>query len=281
MLLFNKKKEKGAKMNLVVLNTKGGVGKTTIAVHMLPYLFRDKGEMTLYHIDNNNKIDYKTKNFKIKQFRINQTNDAIDEVELNSLVDENKINIIDAGGGDDTKRVLKALSEAMVPVKFIIPIDQNLQSRTNLSQTIEEISTRFPNPEIYVVLSRIFNKNEIKKEFISIYGNETFGVSAIDADTLQKIKDFGFMPFWSVLQIFDAQKTALLDKFLSIEELIKDKDKLIKEFVEKLKQDNNEEMTEKYKKFKQTLREAEEIYKYSKNLDKINKNFVTKINERD
>ncbi|QDD68168.1 hypothetical protein C6V80_09955 (plasmid) [Caminibacter pacificus] len=252
-----------------------------MAVHMLPYLFRDKGEMTLYHIDNNNKIDYKTKNFKIKQFRINQTNDAIDEVELNSLVDENKINIIDAGGGDDTKRVLKALSEAMVPVKFIIPIDQNLQSRTNLSQTIEEISTRFPNPEIYVVLSRIFNKNEIKKEFISIYGNETFGVSAIDADTLQKIKDFGFMPFWSVLQIFDAQKTALLDKFLSIEELIKDKDKLIKEFVEKLKQDNNEEMTEKYKKFKQTLREAEEIYKYSKNLDKINKNFVTKINERD
>lgn len=166
----------------LVGQTKGGVGKTILANHVLPSL---TDSALVIEIDNNNISSIYTASEKIKGITL-QTNQksleqAIVEAELSSL-DGNII--IDAGGGDDSIKVIEALMAAKLDCTVWLPITPDQEILLNAKELVSKIGKTYP---INLVFSRFSN---LKDDFYFIFGDET------QAPNLQFLA-----PFAHVLQI--------------------------------------------------------------------------------
>ncbi len=82
----------------VVISSKGGEGKTHLALQILPILFMDKN-INVFEIDNCNdskKMIEKSQKISFKSFKIDDGLDALDEIEFNNMLSqEDSINIIE------------------------------------------------------------------------------------------------------------------------------------------------------------------------------------------
>jgi len=263
--------------NFIIVNTKGGVGKTTIGLNVLPILF--KGKINYFQLDNNNKIVLNSKNINITEFRLNALTEALAKIEFS----DNDINIIDAGGGDDTILVLKELANSILEnLIFIVPVSKNLSIQHNIVKTINEIHKHFENPDIYLFLNYVTNKN-IKEEFINIFGSELYNISPL-LDTLDVNKEvFGIIPDTNLFQILELKKEILLDKFLEIENLVKNKTELLKKKKEKLyslieeKKISREEAEKEYILFNKKVKQAEKVVELVDILKKSNADFKERV----
>jgi cellulose biosynthesis protein BcsQ len=265
-------------LNLVVVNTKGGVGKTNIALNILPVLLQGKN-ITYYQLDNNNKLSVRSDFVNIKEFKLNNLNEALSEIEFS----DNDVNIIDAGGGDDVKLVLQEVANSILDdVRFIIPVSKNLSIRYNIEDTLKHIYKNFKNPKVYLMFNFLENINDYKKEYINIFGDEVFEIEPLkELDKFQK--EFGFVINSSLFQILELNKEILLDRYLKVKELAENKNKLLKVKKEELKdlvkkkEIKNEEAHKRYLTFRNKIRQAEEIEKVIKDLKSINKNIITEL----
>lgn len=262
--------------NLVIANTKGGVGKTNISLNILPSLLKtDKNTITYYQLDNNNKIDVTSDNINIKQFKLNNLEEALTEVEFSA----EDVNIIDCGGGDDTIKVLEELKNCVLEdLKFIIPINKNLSIRHNIEETIRIIKDNFDNPEIYLCFNFLDKDKDLKKEYINIFGDEIFDIKPISLAEFQA--DSCYVLNTNLFQILELKNMILIDSYIELFSLVKNKEKLSKKQKEELhKKIKNGEITKEegqkeYLILRNKIRQAEKIVNLVNELREANKDFI-------
>jgi cellulose biosynthesis protein BcsQ len=269
-------------MNIVVANTKGGAGKTTVALNVLPLLLNQVAnkEIAYYQLDDNNQIITNSDKVEIKSYKIDKANEVVDEIMLENLTNPDKINIIDCGGGNDTKIVIKNLAENGIEDNiFIVPTNQNLSVRHNIIDTINLIKDNFDNPVIILVANNVFDISNIKKEFLSIFGDKDFNIEPLNLKELG-IKDIGIVPFLPFLQIVEAKKEILLDKYLEAKDILKDEKNATKKFAEKLDKQlkegsiSKDEMKLKFSEFRDLVRNAKRVVNASEKIIEANKDIL-------
>lgn len=163
--------------NIAIINTKGGVGKSTLAFHILPAILADRN-FEIIEIDNNNKTTTAFLNTQILKGKITSLNIAegtqkLEELVVTNMLDEDKISVIDAGGGDDSLKVIHAFIEQNLTddTLFIIPFTPDFSQLKNLLDTYNILSEK---AKIIVVLNNADLNDPDHLMFIS--GNEDYEI---------------------------------------------------------------------------------------------------------
>lgn len=199
----------------VVCSPKGGVGKTTLCYILSTLLHKKDRTVTIYHPDNFNVINDEPQNFKLvytgtksiqlQNFGKRINTDCIDFLFKKSK-NINNINIIDL-----SKDGFELLQELGMGVIYYIPITSNpieVDLAIKMIKIIQEFSI---NPKIYLILNKCnsLNKNELKKQFIGLFGDKKIGIkSRIDELTVDNIY---YIPYSKIFGEFSLTKTNLLD----------------------------------------------------------------------
>ena len=157
-------------MKVLVLNTKGGTGKSTFSAQILPLILND---IFILEADNNNQTILKNSNIKVRNLFANNDEELLSEVIFN--YDKNLT--IDAGGGDDSKKVVEILAKNEIEINyFFIPVNQDFETVKNLIDTVNLIKNNFKKSDIVLVLNKVNNINKIEEEFLFLFGKTDLGI---------------------------------------------------------------------------------------------------------
>jgi len=162
----------------VVANTKGGVGKTTIATHILPAVFP---RCEILEIDDNNQSNIFENSKSIKKFesiRLDECKDKLEEITFKLLEDTKEVLVIDCGGGNDTKQVIAQIEELNLDeyakVTYIVPIMNSFMQAKNA----EDMANMLKGKELIFAFNGVVEKESIKKDWIFWFGNDDFGIES-------------------------------------------------------------------------------------------------------
>lgn len=249
----------------VVVSTKGGEGKTFLSLQVLPILFFNKN-INIFEVDNNNnskKMIENSQKISFKSFKIDDGLDAIDEIEFNNMLSQDdSINIIDAGGGDDTVKLLQILKEKeLFGLTYIVPLSNSISNVDNALQTIDSILSFDKDAKINLVLNRCpsFDLEEIKFKFKSFFGNEAFGLPSRCEEFMDKIQNFNYLTETDLPDIISSKhQYALVDAYIKAKTIMENFDEVKCEWAKKGKED--------FLKSKKLNRINEEIYDYCQTL---------------
>ncbi|MCT7908734.1 hypothetical protein N5915_04105 [Arcobacter lacus] len=230
------KKEEIIKSNIYVIpQTKGGVGKTTISgiVATLLYLQNQNQKINLFEIDDNNNSKVNSNYINHQSLKLKDSEVVIDDIQFSSLSDSNLVNIVDAGGGNDTRVLLKHLKEIdLSGLNYYIPLNDDMEQVDNVKDTIALIRDFDKSAKINLILNRCFSldKNEIQKQFISIFGSDDLDIPN-QLDNLN-VDNIFFVPNSNIFSILKSHyKVSLLDSYLSSIDLVENIDTYRQEWV--------------------------------------------------
>lgn len=233
-----KKEIKKVNNIIVVCSTKGGEGKSMLSMQKIPLLFLDKN-IYIFEVDNNNnskKLIEKSEKINFKSFRINDGLDALDEVEFNNLTSqEDSINIIDCGGGDDTLRVLEILKEKkLAGLTYVVPVTNSISNVDNALNTIDAILSFDKTAIINLVLNRCpsYDLPKIKQKFKALFGNEEFGLKSRIEEFQSKIKNINYVLESDLPDIISSKhQYSLLDAYLKAKQIMENYDYIKSEWL--------------------------------------------------
>jgi hypothetical protein len=249
----------------VVVSTKGGEGKTFLSLQVLPILFLNKN-IYIFEVDNNNnskKMIDNSQKISFKSFKIDDGLDAMDEIEFNNMITQNdSVNIIDAGGGDDTLKLLKILKEKeLFGLTYIVPLSNSISNVDNALQTINVILDFDKDAKINLVLNRCpsFDFENIKFKFKSFFGNDDFGLPSRHEEFNERIQNLNYITESDLPDIISSKhQYSLVDAYI--------KAKLIMENYDEVKAEWAKKGKEEFLKAKKLNRINEEIYDYCETL---------------
>lgn len=230
------KKEEMKKSNIfVVPQTKGGVGKTTISgiVATLLYLQNQNQKINLFEIDDNNTSKIISNYTNYQSLKLKDSEVIIDDIQFTSLSDSEVANIIDCGGGNDTKIVLQKLKEIdLSGLNYYVPVNDDMEQVENLLDTISLIRDFDKFAKINLILNRCFTleKEEIQKQFMNIFGSEELEISNRLSEL--KVDNVFFVPNSPIFSILKSHyKVSLLDSYLSSIDLVSNIDTYRQEWI--------------------------------------------------
>ncbi|MDY0180583.1 hypothetical protein [Aliarcobacter skirrowii] len=219
----------------VIPQTKGGVGKTTVSgvVSVLSYLQNQDKKINLFELDDNNVSKINSNYINHQSLKLKDSEVVIDDIQFASLSDSNVINIIDCGGGNDTKIVLQKLEEIdLLGLNYYIPVNDDLEQVDNLKDTIVLIRDFDKSANINLILNRCFSleKDEIQKQFINIFGSDELDIPN-QLNNLQ-VDNIFFVPNSKMFSILKSHyKVSLLDSYLSSIDLVQNIDTYRQEWI--------------------------------------------------
>ncbi len=229
----------------IVLNTKGGVGKSVISTQILPLL--TDSEVEIYEVDNNNKTQLDNSSLKIKSFEANKADEALDEAFFEALANENKLVIIDAGGGDDSKKVITAIEKAdFDDVEYYIPLNSDLEQQKNVIDTINLIKSIDKKAKVNLILNRAksLNEEDIKEQFINIFGDEKYNIDSLFENIKKDVKKVYAVEDNNVLQIVkNIYKTTIKDILANNQDILDNIAELRKSWVKEGKEEFKKKMS--------------------------------------
>ncbi|MEV9525736.1 hypothetical protein [Aliarcobacter butzleri] len=230
------KKEEIIKSNIYVIpQTKGGVGKTTISgvIATLLYLQNQNQKINLFEIDDNNNSKVNSNYINHQSLKLKDTEVVIDDIQFSSLSDSNLVNIVDAGGGNDTKIVLNKLKEIdLSGLNYYVPVNDDMEQVQNLKDTITLIRDFDKFAKVNLVLNRCLSldKLDIQTQFINIFGDDQLDILN-QLDNL-KVDNIFFVPNSNIFSILKSHyKVSLLDSYLSSIDLVQNIDTYRQEWV--------------------------------------------------
>jgi MinD-like ATPase involved in chromosome partitioning or flagellar assembly len=263
--------------NHVIVSTKGGVGKTTIALNVMPCLMEVPLEkINIFEIDDNNLTNVEQSKMNFYHVTLKKLPETLIDIELTD-----GINVIDSGGGNDSKEVVKALKQDEIEVtRFYVPATHDFEVLTNIESTIKLIREYYPEAEIYLVLNRVYNtedEEEIKKQFMFLYGSDEYVINRADY-IFREISQVMVVPeesnvFALVKNIYNTTTRDLLEKGRDILENIQEYNRKIKEKALKIKEEQGPEEAKAYlddkKRKLRLLKKLDEICKKLKELNPV------------
>lgn len=206
-----------------ITNGKGGVGKGVLS-RVITALAIDKYNIiNLYEIDNNNKkgsVQSTIINHRV--FQVSESKEAIFDV---SFDEDNKeiLSIIDTGGSDDYKAVLENLHKNKLRnIDFYIPTLHDDETISNIQDTILEIKKYFENPKITLVLNKAksVDLNEVKKQFINIFGSEKYNYQSNYESIVNDISSIAIIPETHLIYLMkNHYRIEMADLYLSSKDL--------------------------------------------------------------
>ena len=221
----------------VLANTKGGAGKSTISSMVIPALFADK-EVFIYEIDNNNKSKIRDTKIKYKNLIPKDSEEHLFDIDYQAMLKDDSIHIIDVGGGDDTKAVLKSISEVgLENVEYLIPLNDDIEQVQNVINTIKLIDKRTAK-SINVVFNRVYNREKIKEQFIGLFGDNEIGIKS-RVKELKEVDEFFIVPNSTLFGILKNLKgVSLYDVIEPFDDLVSNIKIYRKEWLKNLSQED-------------------------------------------
>jgi len=187
-------------------------------------LATDKYSVTnLYEIDNNNKkgsVQSSIINHRV--FQVSESKEAIFDVSFDED-DKEILSITDTGGSDDYKAVLESLyKNKLKNIDFYIPTLHDDETISNIQDTIKEIKKYFENPKITLVLNKAksVDLNEVKKQFINIFGSEKYNYKSNYESIVNDISSIAIIPETHLIYLMkNHYRIELADLYLSSKDL--------------------------------------------------------------
>ena len=228
------KKENKSNVHVIV-QTKGGVGKTTVSgiVATLLYLQNQNKKINLFEIDDNNNSKINSNYINYQSLKLKDSEIVIDDIQFSSLSDSNVTNIADVGGGNDTRFLLKKIKEIdLSGLNYYIPVNDDMEQVQNVQDTITLIRDFDKSANINLILNRCFSleKDEIQKQFINIFGSDELDIPN-QLNNL-KVDNIFFVPNSNIFSILKSHyKVSLLDSYLSSIDLVQNIDTYRQEWI--------------------------------------------------
>lgn len=180
-------------MKVIVVNTKGGVGKSTVAGQIVsPWLFeRLKHPVTYCEYDDCNRDAETFRNTKIFQVR---HRDIVTNV-LSDLLAEDILTetaaVVDVGGNRTAEMVLQALDDSgvagMVDL-FVIPLMDGEQDAVNALLTYSRIREMTEAPVVFA-LSRYNPMRDLETQFFQFLGCRNGPMKQLGSRLQQKVPE--------------------------------------------------------------------------------------------
>lgn len=159
---------------ILVINTKGGVGKSTVAQQVLvPFLYKKSGKpVKLVEIDEMNYDSVALGNSKIMENVLLTTNKLSDLTE--HLIEENLV--IDTGGNLSGSKSLEYLNESgllsLIDIA-VVPVSDGEQDSVNAIDTMNKLKKYRDDIEVIFAINRVKNiedERDIRLQFPVWYG---------------------------------------------------------------------------------------------------------------
>ncbi len=232
----------------IIPQTKGGVGKTVLSMILATLLYEDDKSINVYEIDDNNNSDIKSNILNFKSIEIKESEELLDEVYFDSFSeDENIINLVDCGGGNDTKSILNKLAENdMIGNNYYVPIFDDIDHINNAIDTIKIIRGFDKDANVNLIFNRCFStdQKDIEAQFIGVFGSDEYEINSrvkeLDYDNIF------FIPNTNIFSILKAKKISLLDTYLHAIDLVSNKH----EYQIKWQKEGKESFSKKMKMFR-------------------------------
>lgn len=165
------------KMKILVVSTKGGVGKSTISMQLVaPYLYEKNTFQAIkyYECDDTNKdINSYGATALIQRNLVSVTSPMLRE-EIFDIATQDETVCIDVGGNNTAKRVIDALDESG-GLSFIdlvlIPTLDGEQDMVNALNTYDYLKEIDENLKIIFVLNRLKDRDFVKEQFDHFFGD--------------------------------------------------------------------------------------------------------------
>lgn len=192
-----------------------------------------QNQINLFEIDDNNNSNVNSNYINHQSLKLKDSEVVVDDIQFANLSDTNVINIVDAGGGNDTRFLVKKLKEIdLSGLNYYIPVNDDLEQIDNVKDTIALIRDFDKTANINLILNRCTNldKDEIQKQFINIFGSDELDIPN-QLDNL-KVDNIFFVPNSSVFSILKSHyKVSLLDSYLSSSDLVQNIDTYRQEWI--------------------------------------------------
>jgi hypothetical protein len=165
---------------IVVINTKGGAGKSTVAMQVAAsYILSQRGSSTIFELDNENQDsrNFSESSIEAKQVHVDENqkdvNATVRDMFLSSTAD-----VVDVGGNHTTSKFLTALRETQMfslVGLFIIPISSAFQDLENAKKTMRILLDFHPNANIVFGISRSrhpYSSERVKYQFGNFFADD-------------------------------------------------------------------------------------------------------------
>ena len=182
---------------IIIPQTKGGVGKSTVAMQVIaPYLYKKHNKKITYiEIDDENNDSKSFTRTEIVNKRMLSTN-KLQELDEMILMDDNHEIIIDVGGNKTSSLVLDEIAKVgtFENVKWIIPMGDGELDGKNAISTMEKLNKieKDSQKNIMFALNRAISIEDdyLEEQFINFFGHQYLASNSTITDIIQSPKYF-------------------------------------------------------------------------------------------
>jgi hypothetical protein len=182
---------------IIIPQTKGGVGKSTVAMQVIaPYLYKKHGKKITYiEIDDENNDSQSFTRTDIVNKRMLSTN-KLQELDEMILMDDNHEIIVDVGGNKTSSLVLDEISKVGTfgNVKWIIPMGDGELDGKNAIATMKKLKKVENNSQdnVFFALNRAISTEQdyLEEQFINFFGHKYLGSNSTITDFVKDPKYF-------------------------------------------------------------------------------------------
>ena len=165
------------KLKILVVSSKGGVGKSTVSMQIVaPFLFEKNSNnaISFYEFDDENIDSLSYGASSITNREVIDVEDFIIMEKFIEILSKDEFSCIDVGGNKSTTLCLQTLRDCGMSSELdlaIIPLLDGEQDAINAKKTYDVLKELDPNLKIVFALNRVKNKKFITYQFDNFFGD--------------------------------------------------------------------------------------------------------------